>query len=162
MFCPRCATENHAEQRFCRRCGLAMPAVRLALEAHMDEALPLMRRGQAVLEWSTLALFIGLLNGFINAYIGAWSSAAFSVVVALLISLVLLVVGKKKIRRANRLMQPSPQQSAPAALDDGAAHSAASVLPEASEQDAPQAVPPQSASVADDTTLKLRTTKRPR
>lgn len=162
MFCPRCGTENNAELRFCRRCGLAMPAVRLALDARMDEALPLMQRGQAALEWSALALLLGLLNGGINAYLGARQSAAFSIVVALLISLTLFVVGKMKLRRANRLLQPSPEQSAPAQVD-GAGDSAASLQP-ASDGDAPpHALPPlPHNSVAEETTLKLKPTRRQR
>jgi len=46
MFCPRCATENQPEQKYCRRCGQPLAGVHLALEGRVDEAIKTLRIGE--------------------------------------------------------------------------------------------------------------------
>ncbi len=58
MYCPRCATENTSQQRYCRQCGLALLGVHLSLEGRTDEAIAKLKKGTNTLSGALLALVI--------------------------------------------------------------------------------------------------------
>jgi hypothetical protein len=61
MFCPRCATENQPEQKYCRRCGQPLAGVHLALEGRVDEAIKTLRIGEKSPRVKFVLLAIALL-----------------------------------------------------------------------------------------------------
>ena len=65
MFCPKCATENQPEQKYCRRCGQPLAGVHLALEGRVDEAIKTLRIGEKTprVKYVLLAIAFVLLSG---------------------------------------------------------------------------------------------------
>lgn len=152
MFCPRCGTENKSEQSYCRQCGLTLPAVRLALEGRVDEALIKLRKGSGSLSGGVIIFIIGLLNALVNGYFAAWQSAAFSIIAGFVIGVPLAMVGMARIRQAKHLLNSQKEsKSLQAAQSDRTSN----LLPEVPAADALNPKPPISNSVVENTTLKL-------
>lgn len=130
MFCPKCGDENGSAQAFCRRCGLSLPAVRLASEGRVEEALTRLSKGSGNLTGGSLIFIIGLLNALINGYFFAWESALISALAGAGVGVPLIAAGMVRVRRARRLLNPQeeskelpegvPTPSLPAADDAGA------------------------------------------
>jgi len=62
MFCPRCATENQPEQKYCRRCGQPLTGVQLALEGRVDEAIKTLKIGEKMPRAKYVLLAAALLS----------------------------------------------------------------------------------------------------
>ena len=153
MFCPRCATENKLEQRYCRQCGLPLPAVKLALEGDVDEALGNLKKSKTALEWGLLIVLLGLLNAGINAFFRSWQSAIFSGVVGLLIGKALILFAMLRIWRANKLLNPPEKKGElafPQSQDMDVALPPAPITEELRETRA------RSFSIVENTTVKLK------
>jgi hypothetical protein len=146
MFCPKCGAENDSAQGFCRRCGLSLPAVRLASEGRVEEALAGLGKGSGNLSGGALILVIGLLNALANGYFAAWQSALVSALAGAGVGVPLIAAGMLRVRRAKRLLDPKEERKT---LDDAAP---AAALPEAAARE----------SVTEHTTLKLDPPGRPR
>lgn len=154
MFCPRCATENKPEQRYCRQCGLTLPSVKLALEGHVDEAIEKLKKSKTALEWGFIILIIGLLNAGINVLLHAWQSAIFSGVIGLLAGKVLILIALLRIWRADKLLNLTGKKIEPAAL--AGPEPAEAALPPAPITEELKRAPSRPASVVEQTTLKLK------
>lgn len=156
MFCPRCGTENASEQGFCRQCGLSLPAVGLALEGRVDEAVGRLKAGAGSLSGGAVILVIGLLNALVNGYFAAWQSAVFSALLGSAVGVPLMAVGLARVGRARRLLNPNEGlRSLPGAGKDvGEPHLGAHASALGRRQ-AAQAAQTARGSVAEHTTLKL-------
>lgn len=157
MFCPRCATENKPEQRYCRHCGLALPAVRLAIEGHVDEAIKKYKNSEDAFGCAFMLLLIGGVSAGISVYFNAWPIAIIGGALGFLLSLILIGVAMSRIGKANKLLSPQEkknEQDAPAL--NQAAHAAGAPLPPAPITEELKARPLRPLSVIEDTTLKLK------
>ena len=148
MFCPRCSTENDSQQSYCRSCGQALSAVRLALEGHVDQALTTLRNEQKVsiyrirLVASALLILIALATLFTGGRFGLANVG--SAAILLIITLIFFLQLALKSRRVARLLNPEAEPSGlPTSLPDArtnALHAPLHTVPE---------------SVTERTTLKL-------
>lgn len=156
MFCPRCGTENKLEQHYCRQCGLTLPAVKLALEGDVDEAVGSLKKSKTALEWGLIIVVLGLLNAGINAFFHAWQSAIFSGAVGLLVGKALILIAMLRIWRANKLLNPPEKKVEPEASALNQSEYANSALPPAPTTEELSPVPARPASVVESTTIKLK------
>jgi hypothetical protein len=166
MFCPRCATENAGAERFCRRCGLSLPAVRLALEGRVEEAQPLVRKAQNSAGWALMIFCFTIANLVINYFLGDSNSLVFTAVVGVNLLLLFLILAAVRLAQAQKLVAPEKTAGAQAAPD----------APLATDAETNPQLPPAPAtdpleefrapgSVTEDATLKLAEpvkTRRPR
>ena len=148
MFCPRCGTENDSELSYCRSCGQALSAVRLALEGRVDQAITTLRNEQKVsvyrvrLAVSALLILAALGTLFTGGVVGFANVG--SAAVLLIITLIFFIQLALKSRRVARLLNPEPERSP-----------AATSLSEARTNALPAPVHQTPVSVAESTTLKL-------
>lgn len=156
MFCPRCGDEDGSAQAFCRRCGLSLPAVRLASEGRVEEALARLRKGSGNLSGGALILIIGLLNALANGYFAAWQSALISALAGSAVGVPLIAAGIVRVSRARRLLSPEGE---PKALSEGDPKPS---LPKATTAPMSEPTPGASArdSVTEHTTLRLDRPRR--
>ncbi|MCA1616460.1 MAG: hypothetical protein LC800_20670, partial [Acidobacteria bacterium] len=162
MFCPRCATENGEEQKFCRRCGLPLAGARLALEGRVEEAQPLVEKARNILYWMIGILVLTLVIMVVNSPPLASKEVQLAFITAVLLGLLLLPLlafcAAQLAEAARRLdvRKPSaPKESADAApgeLDQAA--STSPQLPPAPATDPLAFRAPHSG--VEDTTVKLR------
>ena len=148
MFCPRCGEENGSGRGYCRRCGLALAAVRLASEGRVEKALDGLGKGSGNLTGGTLILVIGLLNALINGYFFVWQAALVCVLGGVGVGVPLIAAGMLRVRRARLLLNPKEGSEA---LPEAAPTAA---LPEAADT-APTLPAPPRDSITEHTTLKL-------
>jgi hypothetical protein len=118
IFCPRCATENGAEQSFCRQCGQNLSGIQWVLEGSLAES---QKRLEAAEKWikagnSTLIAFISIavtiaiLNVF-TSHPALIPIAIINVLTGLLIGAPFLLVGGAKLIKAKRLVsQPHSKE----------------------------------------------------
>jgi hypothetical protein len=156
MFCPQCGTENKSEQSYCRQCGLTLPAVRLALEGHVDEALIKLKKGSGSLSGGVLIFIVGLLNALVNGYFAAWQSAAFSIILGSIIGVPLAIVGIARISQAKRLLNGQGRSKRLQAMQSDGANNLMTEVPAAH---ALNPKPPISNSITENTTVKLESSK---
>jgi uncharacterized membrane protein YvbJ len=156
MFCPRCATENKNEQRYCRQCGLTLPAVRLALEGRVDEAIQKYKKSETILGWGFVLLLIGALNAGVNAFFSAWQSAIFSGAIGFVIGVVLILMGLSRMGRARKMLDPPEKQIEPDAAAIDESRQADAALPPASITEEIIQTPARRHSVIDNTTINLK------
>lgn len=159
MFCPRCGTENKLEQHYCRQCGLTLPAVKLALEGHVDEAIGNLKTSKNMLEWGFIAFVLGLLNAGINVFLHAWQSAIFSGAVGLLAGKTLILIAMLRIWRANKLLNPPEKKGETQSPVLTQSEHAGAALPPAPITEELRRTPARPYSAVENTTIKL---KRPR
>ncbi len=69
MFCPKCGAQNRTDQKFCRNCGQSLPAVRLALEGKVDEAVAELKQAVEKLGSGLFTLSIFILLALINYFL---------------------------------------------------------------------------------------------
>ena len=156
MFCPRCSTENKTEQHYCRQCGLPLPAVRLALEGHVDEAVEKLKKSKTALEWGFIIVLLGLLNAGINVLLHAWQSAIFSGAVGLLVGKTLILIALLRIWRANKLLNPPENKVEPETSALNQPERAGAALPPAPITEELKRTPSPPVSVVENTTIKLK------
>ena len=111
MFCPACATENASEQAYCRRCGLALTEVELALKGTTTESLAKLRSGSHLMNGGIASLASFMFVAVMIALIGATQDhpvfmavAMLNAVIGALIGLPLIIAGKTRISRAAHLL----------------------------------------------------------
>jgi hypothetical protein len=156
MFCPRCATENKQEQKYCRQCGLTLPAIRLALEGRVDEAIQKYRKSETFLDWGFVVLLIGGLNAGANAFFNAWQPAIFSGLLGFVAGIILILMGLSPMGKARKILSPPDKTVEPEtpALDQSTR--AASALPPAPITEELLRPPARPVSVVENTTLDLK------
>jgi hypothetical protein len=149
VFCPRCSTENSFEQRYCRQCGLSLPAVNLALAGCIDEALSKLKKGSSYFSGGVVVLIIGLLNALVNGYFAAWQSAVFSAALGSVIGVPLIAAGIARVRSAKRLLNPEESEEGLKGLAKAGEESSKALHPKQ----------PISVLVTEGTTMKLDSAK---
>jgi hypothetical protein len=158
MFCPRCATENGEEQKFCRRCGLSLSGIRFALVGRVAEAGPLFEKAQNLVSWALIIFGITAVNCLLNS--NDPSAQLFTALVGGGFLLTVLIFAAARLSAARKLFGAQPPADAegspaaePSAVEAGAATNPQ--LPPAPEPNPLEAfrVPN---SVAEGTTVKLR------
>lgn|SRR5262245_31742715 len=105
MYCPRCGAENMSNQQYCRKCGLALPAVALALEGRFQDAIASLDRAQKplIIGFALLALFFVIVALTIATDGRVGFANPLSAVGSLTISLPFLIMGAARARQAHRL-----------------------------------------------------------
>lgn len=156
MFCPRCATENKLEQRYCRQCGLTLPAIRLALDGQVDEAIQKYKKSETLLDWGYILLLIGGLNAVINAFFHAWQPAIFSGALGFLVGMTLITIGLSRMGKANKLLNPPEKKVEPETHALNQSDYAATTLPPAPITEEIRQTPAPPPSVIENTTVKLK------
>lgn len=159
MFCPQCGASNDRDQKFCRQCGQALTAVRLAIEGRVDEALEKLRKGEDSLAagainlviFSSFAFLVTLFATIFDAAQGPWP--ILNIIIGLVIGIPLTVRGVLRLERARKILEAEDQKKrAGDELTDRAKVS----LPEApitAPTSAPRTTP---ASVTEHTTYELK------
>jgi hypothetical protein len=156
MFCPRCGTENKLEQHYCRQCGLTLPAVKLALEGQVDEAIGNLKTSKTMLGWGLIIFVLGLLNAGINALLHSWQSAILSGAVGLLVGKTLILIAMLRLWRANKLLDPPEKKDEPQTSVLTQPEHAVAALPPAPITEELRRRPARSHSVIENTTIKLK------
>jgi hypothetical protein len=162
MYCPRCGVQNRLEQKFCRQCGLALPGVRLALEARLEDAAAQLKKGYDDLGGAVGTMGFFLLAAVINFFLGWNWGIIINLVLGLLITLRWFRRGFKQLEQAQKLIDTkealarpvADSPAAPVALEP--AKPAQSVLPPVPDTDPLVATPTPVASVTEHTTLTLK------
>ena len=151
MFCPRCGTENDSELSYCRTCGQALSAVRLALDGRVDQAIATLKNEQKVavyrvrLAVSALLILAALGTLFTGGIVGFANIG--SAAVLLIITLIFFIQLAVKSRRVARLLNPDAEPKATS-------------LPEARTKALHAPVHQTPVSVAESTTLKLNDSQK--
>lgn len=156
MFCPRCATENKKEQRYCRQCGLTLSTIRLALDGQVDEAIQKYKKSEIVLDWGFVILLIGGLNAGINAFFHAWQPAIFSGVIGFVVGITLILIGLSRMGHAGKLLNPPEKKVEPETHALNESEYAATALPPAPITEEIKQTPAPPPSVIENTTIKLK------
>jgi hypothetical protein len=158
MFCPKCATENQSEQKYCRRCGQPLAGVHLALEGRVDEAIKTLKIGEkkprvifVLLAIALLALLPWTANELRNgAPLTFLLMPAWGLLLGLLIGL---------SKRAFKLWQVKRLLNARVEFKSLTANAVAS--PDfAIAGNSSEARPPVPVSVTENTTLELRSSQK--
>jgi hypothetical protein len=157
MYCPRCGTQNRLEQKFCRQCGLALPGVRLALEARLEDAAAQLKEGYDNLGAAVGTMGFFLLAVLINFFL--WDlGVIINLVLGLLITLRWFRRGFKQLEQAQKLLNakelPTRPVNAQPALE--AAPQSQAALPPVPDTDPLAVTPTPVASVTEHTTLTLK------
>ncbi len=157
MFCPQCGASNDRDQKFCRQCGQALTAVRLAIEGRVDEALEKLRKGEDSLAsgainlaiFSSIALVMSVVATFFNAF-GSGPWPMINIAIGLAIGLPLAIRGIRRLERARKILEAEDQKNRAELTDRAKVR-----LPEAPNT-APTALPRTTpASVTEHTTYEL-------
>lgn len=126
MFCPQCGASNERDQKFCRQCGQALTAVRLATEGRVDEALEKLKKGADSLAagainlaiFSSFAFVVTLLATIFDATQGPWP--ILNIVIGLAIGIPLTVRGIIRLGRARKILEAEDQKNRAGELTDRA------------------------------------------
>ena len=160
MYCPRCGTQNKLEQKFCRQCGLALPGVRLALEARLEDATTQLKEGYDNLGAAVGTMGFFLLAVLINFFLWDWG-VIINLVLGLLITLRWFRRGFKQLEYAQKLLNakdlPTRPVNAQPALET--APQAQAALPPVPDTDPLAVTPTPVASVTEHPTLTLKQPK---
>jgi hypothetical protein len=156
MYCPRCNTENESGRGYCRRCGLPLGGVRLALEGQAEGALSKYRKGAGALAagavTSVACALIALLNSLLSSEPRNYG-VLINLLVGLLVATPMIVAGLVRVSRAERLL--GGKDLALPLVSEQAGELAP--LPPAGREINPLAgSSPQRNSVAEQTTLELQ------
>src|SRR5262245_61758810 len=115
MFCPRCATQNKTDQKFCRGCGLSLSSVRLALEGKVDEATAELRQSFDKLGSGVGTMGFSFLATAINSFLWDWG-VLINLILGFLITIRLFHRGFKQMERAVKTLEGKEQQPASPAI----------------------------------------------
>ncbi|HEX5734871.1 MAG TPA: zinc-ribbon domain-containing protein [Blastocatellia bacterium] len=158
MFCPQCGASNERDQKFCRQCGQALTAVRLATEGRVDEALEKLRKGEDSLAagainlaiFSSFAFVVTLLATIFDAEQGPWP--ILNIIIGLLIGIPLTVRGILRLERARKILEAEDQKKRAAGELTDQAKGRLPEAPITAPTSLPHATP---ASVTEHTTYEL-------
>ena len=156
MFCPRCATENKKEQRYCRQCGLTLSTIQLALDGRIDEAIQKYKRSENTLDWGFIILLIGGLNAGINSFFRAWPIVILSGVIGFVVGITLILIGLSRMGRATKMLSPPEKKVEPDAHALNQPEHANNALPPAPITEELRRTPARPPSVVENTTLELK------
>jgi len=162
MFCPRCATQNKPDQKFCRGCGLSLSSVRLALEGKVDEAAAELKRSSDNLGGAVGTMGFFVLAAAINAFLWDWG-VLINLILGVLITIRWFHRGFKQMERVMKTLEGKEQPTAsPAIAPASQPNSQVEPMPQ-SELSLPPVpdtdpilAPPPPGSVAEHTTFELK------
>jgi hypothetical protein len=122
MFCPRCASQNADETKYCRGCGADLSAVMAAIAGKAPGSPELAMKHIELFGSGLRGLIIGV-GLLIVAAVGLGISARLGVLVVFALAFAFLSLGigisrMVQARAIKRLSQPKPTES-PAALSSG-------------------------------------------
>lgn len=154
MFCPKCATQNTVEQKYCRGCGHQLAGHRAALEGDYDDAMANLKKGSTFISLGLVVGAICKLNILASWFLGADKlGIIINTLVALLVAVPLITIGIIRLSAARRVLSPNDQSSGEHA---GQSKQAAIESPAALETDRSIRSPGIRASVTEHTTLELK------
>ena len=111
MFCPRCAAENDSKQAYCRQCGLGLTDVGLAMQGAATESLAKLKSGSHVMNGGIATLASFMLIAVFITLISITQAHPFLIVIAMInallgaiIGLPLVMIGKRRVTKAARLL----------------------------------------------------------
>lgn len=161
MFCPQCGAQNKIEQKFCRNCGQSLPAVRMALEGRIDEAVATLEKDFDKLSSGAVTLMIFTIIALAISFF-SFDSTTINLILGLLIAGPMIYKGIKRLKSSIALLdQKEPAQtknlSSPAPVTLEQADYSNAALPSALDTD-PILQPPTPVSITEGTTHKLKQT----
>ena len=106
MFCPKCGAQNRIEQKFCRSCGQSLPAVRMAMEGRIDEAVETLEKDVDKLSIGAVTLAIFAAIALIPSIVSGAASAAVNLILGLLIAGPMIYKGMKRLDQSIKLLDP--------------------------------------------------------
>jgi hypothetical protein len=120
MYCPKCSAQNNGEQKYCRRCGLPLTTVQLALEGRADEVIAKYKKGRGSISSSVVILSLTVIGALINIILvpGPWNLylATLNLVLGLLTALPMIIFGYTRLWQADRLL--SSKEQSPRMIDE--------------------------------------------
>lgn len=156
MYCPQCGTENRPNQKFCRKCGLSLPAVRMAMEGLVTKSLSTISKDMDRLAGGSATLGIFALIALVTCFFSE-VTAAINLLLGLLIGGPMIYRGIKSTARLLEQLDPEKTQLPPAASSQ---HSLpqppAAELPAVSDTDELASPPVDPSSITEHTTFKLK------
>lgn len=156
MYCPQCGTENRPNQKFCRNCGLSLPAVRMALEGVVTESLSTISKEMDRLAGGSATLGIFALIALITCFFSE-VTAAINLLLGLLIGGPMIYRGIKTTARLLERMDPEKTQLPPAASShQSLPQPPAAELPAVADTDEIAPPPADRSSITEHTTLNLK------
>jgi zinc ribbon protein len=163
MYCPECSAQNETGQKYCRRCGLPLTVIQLAIEGRVDEALAKYRKGVASLSRGTFILALCLFAALINMFLipGPWNGYAVvaNSIVGLVIAVPMIIAGRVRLSRARHVL--SSEDQAHHLIEPEAGRTAA-LSPLGAITDPLVSQIPIPGSVTEQTTLNLKSPERNR
>lgn len=161
MFCPKCGAQNKIEQKFCRNCGQSLPAVRMALEGRIDEAVARLEKDFDKLSSGAVTLVIFTIIALAISFF-SFDSTTINLIIGLLIAGPMIYKGIRRLKSSIALLDQKElaqvkkdSSPAPTKLEQGDYSNAA--LPSAPDTD-PILQPPTPVSITEETTHKLKQT----
>jgi hypothetical protein len=152
MFCPQCSTENEADQSYCRKCGLPLSAIRLAVDGRVDQALTKLKKSEKSLRNGIIVsilllavtLYAAVRSGpfeiVIDPLVLRVSNWLVGLVTSVVIGLPIVVIGLVRLRRARQLLEAPDEGDRPLVIESRGAVALPAATP---------------ITVTEDTTLKL-------
>jgi hypothetical protein len=117
MFCPQCGSSNNLDQKFCRQCGKALTAVRLAMEGRVEEALEKLRKGEDWLATGAINLAIFSSIAFLVMFLGPYFKGfegdrwpLINIILGLAIGLPLIIRGVRRLEHARKILEAEDQK----------------------------------------------------
>jgi hypothetical protein len=163
MYCPECSAQNETGQKYCRRCGLPLTVIQLAIEGRVDEALARYKKGVSSLSGGTYILALCLFGALINMFMipGPWNGYAVvaNSIVGLVIGVPMIIAGRVRLSRAKRLLSSEDQAHR---LIEAETPRTAALSPLAATTDPLVSRIPIPGSVTEQTTLNLKSPERNR
>ncbi|MGE0886524.1 MAG: zinc-ribbon domain-containing protein [Blastocatellales bacterium] len=159
MFCPKCGAQNKIEQKFCRNCGQSLPAVRMALEGRIDEAVATLEKDFDKLSSGVVTLVIFTIIALAISFF-SFGSTTINLMLGLLIAGPMIYKGIKRLKSSIALLDQKElaqvkkdSSPAPIKLEQGDYSNAA--LPPVPDTD-PILRAPIPVSITEETTHKLK------
>ena len=161
MYCPKCSDQNEIGQKYCRRCGLPLTTLQVALEGRVDDALAKYKKGGDALSGSTITMVLCLVGAIINLLLipAPWNVYAVlaNSIIGLMIALPMVISGHVRFSRARRLLSSEDQANRLIKPDS---HSTTALSPPSLETDPLPSPVPIPGSVTEQTTLNLKSPER--
>jgi hypothetical protein len=119
MFCPHCGSENKLE-KYCRRCGQSLEALRLVLDGRIDEAKNIIQGDKKVWSYRLRMTIAGLLIIIAIATILTGGKIGFSnIQSATLLFIILTIVLMHRWRKSHRIARLLDTEESVAQLQAG-------------------------------------------
>ena len=108
MFCPECGSDNSEDKRYCRKCGLSLSAVQLALDGRLETAIKISAGEERLKSYrirvgiGAFLIVVGLLTIFTGGRFG-FSNVQSAALVLILMMIFFVQLSRKTHRIARAL-----------------------------------------------------------